>query len=212
MLLQGQKNRLNNLTYFEQKARTLGFAFIAGVDEVGRGSIAGPVYAAACMIQTGTTFTGIRDSKALSKKKREHFYFELTNHPKVVYAIGEASVEEIDQYNILNATKLAMIRAVKELPIPPDYLLIDALKIDLPITQEAIIKGDTQSISIMGASIIAKVTRDRLMVSLDQQFSGYGFAQNMGYGTEEHRRAIKQYGQIKGVHRTSFRLKHESSI
>ncbi len=183
---------------------------IAGVDEVGRGPLAGVVVAAAVIFENENELpSGINDSKKLSGSKRENLYDAIikTSH----YGIGMASVEEIDKINILNASKLAMIRAVSNLPVKPHYILVDGnqppdfnnLSKDKII---AIVKGDSKSISIAAASIIAKVTRDRLMTEISKDYPQYNWQKNAGYGTKEHLSAIKQYG-ITIHHRKSFSLK-----
>lgn len=203
MVLQ-EAQRLKHLVIHESFARSQGFRVIAGLDEAGRGPLAGPVVAAACIISEGLFFEGINDSKLLSFQKREDLYLALTEHKGVIFGVGEASVEEIDTFNILQATLLAMRRALEVLPIQPDYLLADALNISyngLPC--EKIIKGDQKSQSIAGASILAKVTRDRWMEKLHLLYPHYGFAQHKGYGTPDHLKALATHGPCP-IHRTSF--------
>lgn len=184
---------------------------ICGIDEVGRGPLAGPVIAAAAILpQEGlpeALATQIRDSKKLSAAKREALYPELTQ--RCAYGLGEASVEEIDQLNILWATMLAMQRAVAVLPAPPDFALIDGNRCpQLPCPAQAIVKGDDKSLSIAVAAILAKVTRDRLMAKLAEAYPAYGWAQNAGYGTAQHLAALTTYGATPW-HRDSFAPVHK---
>jgi ribonuclease HII len=175
--------------------------FICGIDESGRGSLIGQVVAAAVIFDKTRNFQGINDSKLLSEKKREELYHEITkNH---IWAVGSASLEEIEEFNILNATKLACIRAVQQLHIQPEIVLIDGNMKFEDKRFVSIIKGDQKSISIAAASIIAKVTRDRIMRELHKEFPYYDWKQNKGYGTLAHRNAIKEYG-ISKYHRRSF--------
>ncbi|UBH09542.1 ribonuclease HII [Macrococcus armenti] len=174
---------------------------VCGIDEVGRGPLAGPVIACAVILNDGHQFIGLNDSKQLSKQKRTLMYDALTQ--SVTYAIGEASVEEIDALNIYEATKLAMHRAIQQLPVQPEVLLIDAMKLDTGLIEESIIKGDTKSISIAAASVIAKVYRDQLMEEIHNDFPFYDFKHNAGYGTKKHIEGLKQYG-ITNHHRKSF--------
>ena len=187
---------------YEAKLREQGYQFIVGIDEVGRGPLAGPVVAAAVILPEGFYVLGIDDSKKLSEAKREVFFEEITAKA-IDFSVGIISAEEIDRINIYEATKKVMLSAVAGLKQTPDFLLIDAMKLDTPYPYEAIIKGDAKSISIAAASIIAKVTRDRMMKELAIQYPGYGFAQNMGYGTKEHLDAIQMVG-ITPYHRKSF--------
>lgn len=190
---------------FEQQALSEGFSFIAGVDEVGRGCLAGPVVAAACILDLTLPLPdGLDDSKKLSSSKRELIAKQL-KETSIAYAIGEASAEEIDKINILEATKLAMLRAIEQLYPSADYLLIDALTLKRPqLPQKAIIKGDTISASIAAASIIAKTYRDALMIEHDSEFPQYGFAGHKGYGAAVHLAALRQHGPCP-LHRRSFR-------
>ncbi|MDF2699521.1 MAG: Ribonuclease [Haloplasmataceae bacterium] len=175
---------------------------IAGIDEAGRGPIAGPVVAAAVILPNDYYLPGLNDSKQLSSKKREYFYQEIVKHA-ISYGIGFASVEEIDQYNIYECTKIAMKRAVTQLNPKPMHLLIDAMKLDLDIPQSSIIKGDTLSVTIAAASVLAKVTRDHYMQKLDELYPNYHFSQNAGYGTKQHMEAINEFG-ITPIHRKTF--------
>lgn len=190
---------------FEQQALSEGFSFIAGVDEVGRGCLAGPVVAAACILDLALPLPdGLDDSKKLSSSKRG-LIAEQLKETSIAYAIGEASAEEIDEINILEATKLAMLRAIEQLSPSADYLLIDALSLKRPqLPQKAIIKGDSISASIAAASIIAKTYRDALMIEHDSEFPQYGFAGHKGYGAAVHLAALRQYGPCP-LHRRSFR-------
>jgi ribonuclease HII len=193
-----------------------GYSFIAGVDEAGRGSLAGPVVAAAVILPLGDLstfhldpdkcpecFAGVRDSKQLTAKERERLFEVVMQHALAV-GVGIGSVEMIDERNILQATKYAMRDAIAQLPTPPQALLLDAIHLpDIELLQRSIIKGDALCLSIAAASIIAKVTRDRIMVQLHELFPAYGFAQHKGYGTEEHLAALRVYGACPH-HRRSF--------
>lgn len=182
---------------------------VCGVDEAGRGPWAGPVVAGAVILNQTTLssalMVGLDDSKKLSAAKREVLYERLLSAPGVIWGVGSASVEEIDAHNILQATFLAMRRAVKDLGTTPDFALIDGNRVPpgLPCEARAVVKGDSLSLSIAAASIIAKVTRDHLMVKLDVEFPGYGWANNAGYGTRQHQEAISRLG-ITAHHRKSF--------
>ncbi len=196
---------VRSMNVFESKAREDGYRAVAGVDEAGRGPLAGPVVAAAVILPPGYEHPGINDSKKLSSRQRERLY-AIIQHDAVSIGVGLSEAPLIDRVNILQATLLAMKEAVLELFPPPDFLLIDGLnRIDLATPQEAIIRGDSQSISIAAASIIAKVSRDRLMEMYHRQFPQYNFLRNKGYGTKEHRAAIVKFGRCK-IHRRSFRI------
>jgi len=196
---------VRSMNVFESKAREGGYRAVAGVDEAGRGPLAGPVVAAAVILPPGYEHPGINDSKKLSSRQRERLY-AIIQHDAVSIGIGISEAPLIDRVNILQATLLAMKEAVLELFPPPDFLLIDGLnRIDLATPQEAIIRGDSQSVSIAAASIIAKVSRDRLMEMYHRQFPQYNFLRNKGYGTKEHRAAIVKFGRCK-IHRRSFRI------
>lgn len=198
-----EDERLEKINMYENNLRSQGYKFIGGVDEVGRGPLAGPVVAAIVIFDENTKIRGIDDSKKLSAEKREEL-FEIIKEKAVDYAIGIADNKEIDEYNILNATYLAMKRAIENLKIKPDTILNDAVTIPgIECNQVLIIKGDSKSISIAAASIIAKVTRDRMMVEYDNEYGGYGFASNKGYGTTEHYDGLRKYGKTK-IHRDSF--------
>ncbi|GKU82454.1 ribonuclease HII [Niallia sp. NCCP-28] len=190
------------LTSYEQDLRRKGYRYIAGIDEVGRGPLAGPVVTAAVILPADFYLPGIDDSKKLSEQKREE-YFAIIQKEAIAIGIGMLDAKEIDRINIYEATKQAMLMAIEELPAKPDYLLIDAMKLVTQIPSTSIIKGDSKSVSIAAASIIAKVTRDHLMKELDKEFSAYGFGKNMGYGTKEHIEALKKEGITK-YHRKSF--------
>ncbi len=190
---------------FETAAHTRGFRFVAGVDEVGRGALAGPVVAAACILDlTAPLPAGLNDSKKLRPHTRERIADEL-RQTAIAFAIGEVSAAEIDRINILRATIHAMLEAVRALKPPPDFLLIDALELkamDLP--QQAIIGGDAVSASIAAASVIAKTYRDRLMKEYDCVYSHYGFARHVGYGTRQHLEMLRAHGACP-IHRRTFR-------
>lgn len=178
---------------------------ICGVDEAGRGPLAGNVVAAAVILNPDKPIAGLNDSKKLSEKKREQL-FELIIRDSLAYAIAEASVAEIDELNILQASLLAMKRAINALNTTPDKALIDGNKIppQLTIAAEAIIGGDALIAEISAASILAKVTRDQQLIELDKLYPDYGFAKHKGYGTKLHLEAIAKHGVINGIHRTSF--------
>lgn len=195
--------RMAMLFHYEREARSKGFQVIAGIDEAGRGPLVGPVVAAAVILDENQDWRGIDDSKKLTAAKRDHFYERIMKHARAV-GVGMADHREIDAINILNATKLAMARALEQLDQKPDYLLIDAVKLkEVQIPQDNLIKGDSKSASIAAASIIAKVTRDRLLETLHERYPEYDFASNKGYGTEKHYAAIKAHGLID-AHRRSF--------
>jgi ribonuclease HII len=197
------------LTY-EMEVWQTGVARVAGVDEAGRGPLAGPVYAAAVIFDS-TSFPvaadeweGLTDSKQLTFQQRETFFMRLTQHPRVQYAIAECSVEDIDRLNILRATQAAMARALSMLEPLPDIALVDGLPVvGLPCASRAIVKGDSASLSIAAASVLAKVARDRFMMQLDSEYPGYGFAQHKGYGTRAHMEALRMLGPCP-QHRRSF--------
>lgn len=190
------------LLRYERSLWEGGITYIAGIDEVGRGPLAGPVIAAAVILPPDFQLLGLTDSKKLSLAKREFFY-EKIKQSAVSFGIGEASPFEIDQKNIYQATKLAMMRAVANLHQVPDHLLVDAMTLETPISQESLIKGDANSLSIAAASVLAKVTRDRLMTHYHEQFPEYGFNSHAGYGTKEHLKALSLYGATP-IHRKSF--------
>ncbi|MDO4743120.1 MAG: ribonuclease HII [bacterium] len=189
---------------YEMAAKTRGYNYICGVDEAGRGPLAGPVCAAAVILPEGVVIEGLDDSKKISEKKREKLYDVITEKA-VCYSVAFASVDEIEKLNILNATMLAMQRAVQLLSVKADFALIDGNCIphSLGVDAQSVIKGDSKSYSIAAASILAKVSRDRLLVEYDEQFPQYGFLKHKGYGTKLHYEAIKKYGPTK-IHRMSF--------
>lgn len=191
-----------DMSQYEQKYRQSGYQMIAGIDEVGRGPLAGPVCAAAVILPDNFFLPGIDDSKKLSEQRREEL-FHVIQAEAIAVSVGMVSAEEIDRINIYEATKKAMLTAIAGLNPKPDFLLIDAMKLVTPYPYEAIIKGDAKSISIAAASIIAKVTRDRLMKELAQTYPQYGFESNMGYGTKEHLAGIENNG-VTIYHRKSF--------
>lgn len=196
------KNDFNWLEY-EHNAIIRGYQAVCGVDEAGRGPLAGPVCAAAVILPPNTTIDGVNDSKKLSEKKRE-MLFEVIKEQSVSYSIAFASVEEIEEMNILNATMLAMKRAIEGLDVKADYAMIDGNRLpNLEIPAEYIIKGDAKSMSIACASILAKVSRDRLCYKYAEEYLQYGFDKHKGYGTKLHREAIIEYGPCP-YHRMSF--------
>ncbi len=189
---------------FEKQAMLSGYKVIAGVDEAGRGPLAGPVVSAAVVLPPNFDVPGINDSKTLSEKKREAL-FPVIQNQAIAFGIGMADHEEIDRINILQASLLSMKRAVEDLGLTPDYLLIDGkFTIDSTIDQRPVIKGDALSLSIAAASILAKVTRDRIMKDLDLRYPAYGFSRHKGYPTKAHKAAILTHGPCP-VHRKSFR-------
>lgn len=195
----------NDLLTYERNAFARGFKSIAGLDEAGRGPLAGPVYAVACLIEEGVEFPGINDSKLLTEKRREYFYERLTAHPQVKYGVGIVDNRHIDRINIYQATKLAMRRALNALKVLPDYILIDAIKLvykKIPVV--SIIQGDRKSQTIAAASIIAKVLRDRKMCEYHKKWPQYGFDHHKGYGTDEHLKALLEHGSCP-IHRSSYK-------
>ena len=192
------------MTYdYENQYHAEGYAVICGVDEAGRGPLAGPVFAAAVVLPDGLEDLGLNDSKKLSEKKRD-LLFDLIKEKAVAYSIASADQNEIDDLNILNATFLAMKRAVEGLSVKPDLALIDGnRKPRTGVEEVTIVKGDAKSISIAAASILAKVSRDRYMLELDKQYPEYDFAKHKGYPTQLHYEKIKEHG-ISPVHRLSF--------
>jgi ribonuclease HII len=198
-LLEEYKNR----SVYETRLLNNNIRFIAGIDEVGRGPLAGPVYTAAVILDPSINILGIKDSKKLSEKQREMLSQEIKQNC-LSYSVGIATEEEVDKLNILNATKLAMKRSIEGLSIKPQYLLIDALNLtSIDIPQISIIKGDDLSISIGAASIIAKVERDNFMVKISEKYTMYKFESNKGYGSSEHIEALKKFGPCE-IHRKSF--------
>jgi ribonuclease HII len=192
---------------YEQMAYQEGYQLVAGVDEAGRGPLAGPVVAAAVILPTGYINPEINDSKKLSADKREKL-FSVIHTDAVAIGMSVVEAETIDSINILKATLQAMREAVLELSSSPDFILIDGLhRIPLMTPQKPLVKGDSLSVSVAAASIIAKVTRDRIMEMYHRQFPQYNFTKNKGYGTQEHREAIKNFGMCK-IHRKSFHVKN----
>lgn len=204
-----ERKRLKKLMSYERKHHKAGSKAVAGVDEAGRGPLAGPVVAAVCILPQSTLISQIDDSKKLSSKLRTEIYERLLSDRKIHYGIGIIDSLEIDRINIYQATIQAMLMAVKQLKILPDCLLVDGLALPHPtIPVEKIIKGDQLSQSIAAASIIAKVTRDRIMLDYHEQWPVYGFSQHKGYGTQKHRDALRKHGPCP-IHRRSFKLIEE---
>ena len=199
--------RMNNMVdyQYERQAAEQGYQAVCGVDEAGRGPLAGPVYAAAVILPDGLEIPGLNDSKKLTEKKREALFDEICEKA-VAYGIGCASEQEIDEINILQATYLAMKRAVEALPVPAAYALIDGNRMPpLDIPGETVVKGDAKSASIAAASILAKTYRDDCMRKAAELYPQYGWERNFGYPTAEHRSAVTQYG-ITPLHRRSFQI------
>ena len=194
--------RLEKMLAYEKELYTQGIQLIAGVDEVGRGPLAGPVVAAAVILPKACKIPGLNDSKKIPKSKHKEIY-EAVLQNAVAIGIGIKDNQVIDQVNIYEATKLAMMEAIGQLEPQPQHLLIDAMRLDLPISQTSIIKGDANSLSIAAASIVAKVTRDQMMEEFDREYPGYDFAQNAGYGTSNHLAGLDQLG-VTPIHRRSF--------
>ena len=188
---------------FEKKLYEKGYTLIGGIDEVGRGPLVGPVVASCVILPKNFYHVDIKDSKKLTEKKREELY-DVIMDKAVSVGIGIVDSKRIDEINIYEATKEAMLVAINNMKIKPEYLLIDAMKLDTDIPYEAIIKGDAKSESIAAASIVAKVTRDRMLIELDKEYPMYNFKKNKGYGTKEHIDAINKYGVIDN-HRRSFK-------
>ncbi len=201
-----QQRKLQSQFYsmlrFEREAKKNGFHLIAGIDEVGRGPLAGPVVAAAVILKEDCYIPGLTDSKKLTALMRERFY-DMIHEQAEAIGVGIVSPSIIDEINIYEATKLAMSKAIENLSKTPTYLLLDAMKLNVQIPQTSIIKGDSQSISIAASSVIAKVTRDRIMVDIANQYPEYGFDQHMGYGTKQHLEALNIHG-VTEHHRKSF--------
>ena len=198
-----KNNEIDNRQY-EKELYSKGYKLIGGIDEVGRGPLVGPVVTACVILPKDFTLDGLTDSKKLSEKKRDMFY-DIIMEKAISVGIGIMNEDVIDEVNIYEATKLAMYQAVDNLNIKPDYILIDAMKLDkLDVPSTSIIKGDLKSITISAASVIAKVTRDRMMYELDKKYPMYKFAQNKGYPTKDHIEAIIKYGILK-EHRKTFK-------
>ena len=197
-----EDERLEGMLAYEKECYARGMELIAGVDEVGRGPLAGPVVAAAVILPKACKIPGLNDSKKILKSKHKEIY-EAVFQNAIAIGIGIKDNHVIDQVNIYEATKLAMMEAIGQLDPRPQHLLIDAMKLDLPISQTSIIKGDANSLSIAAASIVAKVTRDQMMEEFDKEYPGYDFAQNAGYGTAKHLAGLDKLG-VTPIHRRSF--------
>lgn len=193
--------KIDNRKY-ERELMSQGVKIIAGVDEVGRGPLIGPVVACCCVLKEGFNLDGLTDSKKLSEKKRNEFYDYLVNN--TIYGLGIIGPDIIDEVNIYEATKLAMIEAINNVKkqIKIEHVLIDAMPLDIDIPTTSIIKGDLKSITISAASVIAKVTRDNMMIELDKKYPMYGYKQHKGYPTKKHIEAINKYGLIEGYRKT----------
>ena len=189
--------------FFENEAYARGYKYVCGVDEAGRGPLAGPVFAAAVILPRGCVIDGVNDSKKLTEKKREQLYSKIKEQ-SLAYCVASASVDEIDEINILNATFLAMTRAVSGLQVKADFALVDGNRLpSLEIGAKAVVKGDALSESIAAASILAKVERDHFMLNLANEYPNYAFEKHKGYGTKLHIEMIKKYG-ASNVHRKTF--------
>ena len=197
-----EDERLEGMLAYEKELYTQGIQLIAGVDEVGRGPLAGPVVAAAVILPKACKIPGLNDSKKIPKSKHKEIY-EVVLQNAIAIGIGVKDNQVIDQVNIYEATKLAMMEAIGQLEPQPQHLLIDAMRLDLPIPQTSIIKGDANSLSIAAASIVAKVTRDQMMEEFDCEYPGYDFTQNAGYGTANHLAGLHKLG-VTPIHRRSF--------
>ena len=193
---------MNDLYQYERELLNNNITLIAGVDEVGRGPLVGPVVTAAVILPVNYKLDGLTDSKKLSEKKREKFY-DIIMHDAVSVGIGMKDNNVIDKVNIYEATKLAMMEAISNLNIKPEHVLIDAMPLEIDIPHTSIIKGDAKSLSIAAASVIAKVTRDRMMLDLDKKFPMYNYKKNKGYPTKEHVDAINKYG-INNLYRKTY--------
>lgn len=197
------KEKYETMSEYEKEARSKGIVLVAGMDEAGRGPLAGPVVAAAVILNPENPIYGVDDSKKLSPQKRAALKAEI-EEKAISVGVGVVDVETIDSINILEATKLAMKKAVAALDPQPELLLIDAVQLkDLPIAQQPIIKGDALSVSIAAASIIAKETRDEMLKAYDELYPEYGFASHKGYGTKQHMDAIRNLGPLP-IHRKTF--------
>ncbi len=195
--------RLNSMWEIEKSLCEKGYSIIVGVDEAGRGPLADEVYAAAVVLPEGVLIEGLNDSKKLSEKKREKLFDEI-KEVATAYAVATASVAEIDEFNIRNATYIAMNRAIEALNIKPDYVIVDGDCIkECNYPHECVVKGDAKSMSIAAASIIAKVSRDRHMMEMARKYPQYGFEKHKGYGTKAHIEALKEFGPCE-IHRKTF--------
>lgn len=199
---QAEEERLEIMLGFERQAYMQGFNLVAGIDEVGRGPLAGPVVAAAVVLPKNCKIKGLNDSKKIPKSKHETIFNEIREKALAI-GIGLVDNETIDRVNIYQATKIAMLQAVEKLDLKPDYLLIDAMELDIDTPQLNLIKGDAKSASIAAASIIAKVTRDRIMEQYAQQYPHYDFEHNAGYGTAKHLAGLKTFG-VTPIHRKTY--------
>lgn len=200
-----EKDKID-LLYYEKELYEQGIELIAGVDEVGRGPLIGPVVAAAVILPKNYKLEGLTDSKKLSEKKRDAFY-QIIKRDAISIGIGVIDEVKIDEVNIYEATKLAMKDAISKLKIKPEHVLIDAMPLDIDIPTTSIIKGDAKSESIAAASVIAKVTRDSMMYELDKKYPMYGFGNHKGYPTKKHIEAIYEYGLISGYRKTYAPIK-----
>ena len=191
-----------DLYKYENELYSEGIKYIGGVDEVGRGPLIGPVVACCCVLPKDFVLEGLNDSKKLTEKKRDEYYEYLIKN--TIYGLGIIDAEKIDEVNIYEATKLAMYEAINNVrkQVDLEYVLIDAMPLDLDIPNNSIIKGDAKSISIAAASVIAKVTRDRMMIELDKKYPMYGYAKHKGYPTKKHIEAMHEYGLIEGYRKT----------
>ena len=202
---EAESARLDQMLVFERRLWFSGILNVAGVDEAGIGPLAGPVVAAAVIFPPETRISGVDDSKRLNPRQRSHLACEISREALSV-SVGVSSVEEIDRLNVYQAGLLAMRRAVSELTVEPQHLLVDGRTLPgLTVPQERLVRGDQKSFAIAAASIIAKTRRDEIMEALDEEYPGYGFARHKGYGTADHRRALKQLGPAP-PHRRSFTL------
>ena len=189
--------------FFEEMARRRGYSAVAGIDEAGRGPLAGPVVAAAVILPEDFDLPGLNDSKQISEQKRNHL-LPMIREQALAIGVGVSRADEIDRINILQATLLGMSRAVKRLPVRPDFLLVDGITpVPLEIKQKTLKKGDSRSLSIAAASVVAKVVRDRIMVAYDRLFPEYGFSGHKGFGSQKHRDAVALYGPCV-CHRRTF--------
>lgn len=198
-----EEERLQGMLEIEESLYSKGYKFVCGVDEAGRGPLCGPVVAAAVILKRDDKIEGVNDSKKLSEKKREEVYERIMEKALAV-GVGMSDVDVIEEVNILNATKMAMRQAIDNLKQKPDYVLVDGNQwINIDIKGETVVHGDAKSESIAAASIVAKVTRDRMLIDWDKEYPEYGFAKHKGYGTKAHIEAIGKYG-LTPIHRPSF--------
>lgn len=203
MIKDKEKERLDKMMIYERAVYSKGNKYIAGIDEAGRGPLCGPVVAAAVILKEGEYIEGVNDSKKLSESKRDKLYEEITKKA-ISWSVGIVDEKTIDDINILEATRIAMKQAVEGLKVEPEHVLVDAEKhVPIKVPYTPIIKGDSLSVSIAAASIIAKVTRDQMMYEIDKKYPEYEFAKNKGYGTKSHMEAIEKYG-LTDIHRRSF--------